>query len=961
MANGISTPFIYKLFRIRKGEFEKTFLMFLYAFNWVAAFLVGRVLKDTLFLTEADLSLLPYMYIIVAAVVPATWLFSQHIGRYSLKNTTNITMSLIVITLIFFRYLLFSNPNYIVIASLYVFIEIMGVMLMILFWTFANEMFNSREAKRLFGVIAGGQVLANLYGFPLRNFKDYIGVDNLIFVCVASILACMFIFNYLSTRYRHSTLNRGRIRTRSEGNGTIVSAVSKVGIFASLRKHVILLTILTMLTVTIVDYQFKVVASQHFTGSELAHFFFSIYAYTGVLACLIQFFLTSRLLEKYGILIALLILPLAMCSGCGIALVFSSAIGIFITQGGNLVARYTITETTTNLLYQPLPAAMRRQTKAFADGVARPAAMAFAGLVLIVLNYVINLNTETNIFTLSWIIVALCAVLIAVLFTTRQRYVDALLFFSDRRAKVTGKETEDDEKALAVSKMVIQKALNSEDDFQILNAMELIPLSRWSDWDEHILPLLNSPFSMVKQKAIEFLGKSGNRKYSKKIAELFYDESDSVKAVAIQTYCLLENERSVQDIATFLGADSPLVKAATITGLIQYGGLDGIMSSTVELKNMLEHESPGQRKSGAEILGYIKIKSFYQPLFKLINDKDLEVRKAAILAAGQMQAKELIPNLLYLLQSPETNATAVKSLSMYGTKIIAPLEDVLLISKVSSKIRQAIPAILAQIESPKSYFILENLLKAKDVKLRSTVIKSMQRLILNLNRDITPNYNKIQLCLHTELESYYQQFIYHHTLKTAGDDFKLLTLALHDRLQDTLVRIFSLLGILYPKEQIEIVSYNFKSKNQAMRANAIEIVDNICDAETRKYLVPILDNIDSVETIEAGRKLFKLNDFTVIELTRRFLLSDEDDWLVSCTIHAIAKAELTIHLKELIRFADHENPVIRESVLFATSCLIDDADYAEILALYIQEKDPIVSKYMKHKSDSLGTIATQAE
>lgn len=943
---------MYKLFKIRKGEFEKTFLMFLYAFNWVAAFLVGRVVKDTLFLSKADISLLPFMYLIVAAVVPATWLFTQQVGKFSLKHTTNITMGLILVTLLLFRYLLSQNQTPLVIGALYVFIEIMGVLLMILFWTFANEMFNSREARRLFGVIAGGQVLANLYGFPLRSLREFIGVNNLIFVCMASVLACMLIFNYLSTRYRLSTLNRGRIRARTEGNDKIVSAISKVGIFSSLRKHIILLTTLTILTVTFVDYQFKVVAGQHYSGQQLAHFFFSVYAYTGVFACLIQFFLTSRLLEKFGILIALLVLPLALSLGSGISITFMTAIGIYITQGGNLVMRYTITETTTNLLYQPLPAAFRRQTKALADGVVRPGAMALAGVVLIGLSHYMDLNSGKNIFLLSALIMCLAVIWIGLLFTTRQRYVDALLFYSDRRARITGQEMEEDEKAFAVSRMVIQKALKSSDEVQILNAMEVIPLSRWSDWDEHIVPLLNSPFAKVRGRAIEFLGKSGNRKYSRQIAQLFYDISDQVKAMAIQTYCQLENERAILIISNFLKSESPLVKAATITGLIQYGGLDGIMSSTVELKNMLDHQNPKQRKSGAEILGYIKIKSFYQPLFRLINDEDLEVRKAAIMAAGQMQAKELIPNLLYLLQSADTNATAVKALAMYGAKLIEPMENVLLINHVSAKIRQAIPFILAQIESPNSYAILERLLLAKDSKLKSNVVKSMQRLIINLEREISPNYKKLQICLHGELEGYYQQFLYAATLRNNGSDFELLLLAIQDRLQENLERIFNLLGMLYPREQIEIVSYNLRSKDPAMRANAIEIVDNICDSETRKYLVPILEGIEDMEIVDAGRRLFRLNEFTVEELTRIFLLNDEDDWLVACTIHSIAKAELTDHLKEVIRFADHENPVIREAVLFATSNLMYKDDFVEILALYGKERDDVVKTYIEYKCES---------
>jgi ATP/ADP translocase/HEAT repeat protein len=933
MAPITATSLVLKAFRIRKGEFEKTFLMFLFAFNWVAAFLVGRVMKDTLFLSKTDLTWLPYMYLIVAAVVPASLVFSRIIGQRSLWTIGNITLTTIFLGLMTFRLLLAVADPFWVVPALYVFIEIMGVMLMIIFWSFANELFNSREAKRLFGVIAAGLVLANLLGFPLRAIKDYIGINNLAYICAVSVLICMFIFNYLSSRYRLVTLQRGRARTRTEHSSSVQMARS--GVFASLRKHIILLTGVTMFTVTLVDYQFKLMASQHH-ANDMASFFFTIYAYTGVFSCIIQFFLTGRLLEKFGILTALMILPLSLLGGSFMTLAVLGYAGITLTKGGELVTRYTITETATQLFYQPLPPALRRQTKTLSDGVMRPAVMALAGIIFIIFNHFLPVYQSAHLEIWSWGIMICVIGWLVLLYSTRQRYVEALLISGDRRARVTGSELEEDDRTLAVSRLVIQRTLAGDDESQILNALEVLPLTRLTEWDEHVLPLLSSGHPVVREKAIEYLGRSGNRKYSRRIAELFSDREELVRAAAIKTYSALEHERAVPQISRFLNQSSPLVKAATITGL----------------KKMLENPDPRERESGARVLGYIQIKSFFQPLFLLIHDRDLNVRLAAIESAGQMRSPELSPNLIYLLQYPETHATASRALAAYGEDLLPQLEEVLGQHHLSPRIRQSIPVILGQIESPASYDILEPLLETRDARLRSAVMRAMQKLFTRMETLISPDISRIQRALHAELQNYYQQLVHIERLTAYTKNAELLISSLHDRLTETIDRVFHLLGIIYPRDQIDVVYYNLRSENAAMRANGIEIVDNICENETRRYLLPLLDTLPLDEKVAAGRHLFQLQDLEPNELLRNFMWHSGDDWLAACTITAIGAEAIYALKDDIISFADHENPVVREAVVFAMHKLVDSRDFVQFSGQYLSERDEVVRGYLNHLIES---------
>src|SRR2546422_1057957 len=76
-------------------------------------------------------------------------------------------------------------------AALYIFVEAMGSLVVIQFWTLANDVFHAREAKRLFGLIGGGGTLANvIFGLLVGRYAQVIGAQNLRLVLVAQLAIC---------------------------------------------------------------------------------------------------------------------------------------------------------------------------------------------------------------------------------------------------------------------------------------------------------------------------------------------------------------------------------------------------------------------------------------------------------------------------------------------------------------------------------------------------------------------------------------------------------------------------------------------------------------------------------------------------------------------------------------------------------------------------------------------------
>ena len=69
--------------------------------------------------------------------------------------------------------------------------QILGVLLISQFWTLANDIYDARQAKRLFGFIGGGASLGGMTASALVAFTvGQVGTNNLLLVGAALLLVC---------------------------------------------------------------------------------------------------------------------------------------------------------------------------------------------------------------------------------------------------------------------------------------------------------------------------------------------------------------------------------------------------------------------------------------------------------------------------------------------------------------------------------------------------------------------------------------------------------------------------------------------------------------------------------------------------------------------------------------------------------------------------------------------------
>ena len=90
-------------------------------------------------------------------------LYGSAVRRMPRQHVVPLTQSAIIVMLVVFWALLRTDAVWVT-SALYLFAQMLGILLISQFWTLANEVYDARQAKRLFGLIGGGACLGGALG-----------------------------------------------------------------------------------------------------------------------------------------------------------------------------------------------------------------------------------------------------------------------------------------------------------------------------------------------------------------------------------------------------------------------------------------------------------------------------------------------------------------------------------------------------------------------------------------------------------------------------------------------------------------------------------------------------------------------------------------------------------------------------------------------------------------------------
>ena len=926
-------------------ERNRAFLLFAYNFLATSIMVMGRIVRDTLFLNKykGDRLMLSFMYIGVAILVStATFFYTKRSSFYRMDKLIKTTFSIgIVFTLVFVG--LVNNEISAAFGSLYIFIELLGAFMMFQFWSFTNELLDSREAKRVLGFVGCGGIIASMaVGGTVGKLAVLLGkVQYLLFINAFCMGLCIAIVHFMGKKYQ-SRLQRGVI-SKALNPKQAKAATAQVSITKTpYVKYIAIMIALIYVVVTLVDYQFKVVASDKISDPQkLAAYFGFVYSvFGGVFSLFFQLVATSRLL-KFSIFMSLGILPaiLTVSSIFFIAvppelMMFGLAaplVAITMAKSGDSAFRYTINDAAIQLLYIPLDPKVKSRTKAIIDGMVKPIFIGVSGFILLAVSYLGKAGIVTSdVKLISWIVTVIGILWLGTIVGIRSRYLSVLIDNIKKRRFGTNQLAMQPN----VLQSIIQKAIESGDEEDLSMAIDMVESTKNSAFGRDFVALLSKATPKIKVKILSLMRRMESRYNTYNILKLFHDPDDEVRREAILTYGYSQMEKSIKYITPFLESDKISIREAAVIALIKYAGVGGAMTAGSYLKAFLESENAADRAAAAYILGELGQKNMDQQLFALLNDPSPNVRRAAVNAASKIDSNVFIPKLFYMLFDRDVSFDVAKVLSKFGEKILAPAADILSNRLESYRLKSEVAKMLGDIYTPESFRLLALTLETESDELRNIVLNSMKKLLSKVEK-VTLDKDELKTLLLKEIYQYFQTLYFsiqiRKNLKT-----DCLSGVTETKLSNCYQRIFSILSLMYGNSLFDNIYFNITRKFvlPTQRANALEIVDTIVDKDIRPIIVPLIESRTEDEKLSLGHAFFNIKQMKMPDIIENFM-TDDSEWVRSVTLYAIAQEHMAEFYDKIQMFLYDPSPIVREAALYAINFLnirISEADANYLLS-----------------------------
>lgn len=118
----------------------------------------------SLFIESLGAQQLPYVWIVTALTMGVFIAFYHRlVERYSRINVVLGTCLVVSALLVFFR-LLLNYPGPLAAAGLYIFVDILGVVLIEQFWSLTNSIYTTREGRTWYGFVGTGGLVGGVLG-----------------------------------------------------------------------------------------------------------------------------------------------------------------------------------------------------------------------------------------------------------------------------------------------------------------------------------------------------------------------------------------------------------------------------------------------------------------------------------------------------------------------------------------------------------------------------------------------------------------------------------------------------------------------------------------------------------------------------------------------------------------------------------------------------------------------------
>ncbi len=372
---------------IREHERQSVIYFSLLALLTGVGFALGSVSADTLFFKRYGTDYLPVMYVVLGgALVFVSLFYAAYADRLASERLAVIVMSMVSVLLVVCWWLIADGDTPEAYPVYFLLYKLSSELLEVHLALYLSQNFDSQQSKRIFPVLFGAMESGRVFGSALlAAIAKPIGIGNVpllwFFIIAASLVLVVRHHRHVgvSPFFRPPPHRHAPIRTAIE---QIVQGAHFARGSDMVRAQAGALFFL-VICFYVLSYAISRIVTSHFASEEdLGMFIGVLTAATAAMSLLVQFLITGRLLERFGLRSVNLVFPVANVLS-HLVLYFSYALPSAVIAS---FTRDTIMpcfrNPTRDLLLNVLPDYMQGRVRALLIGLVFPAALLVCGIGL---------------------------------------------------------------------------------------------------------------------------------------------------------------------------------------------------------------------------------------------------------------------------------------------------------------------------------------------------------------------------------------------------------------------------------------------------------------------------------------------------------------------------------------------------------------------------------------------------
>ena len=359
---------------VRPNELRALGLAFVFNFIVLGSYYVLRPIRDDIG-AAGGVENLSWLYTgTMVSMLVANGLFSAIVARFSRRRFIPIAYRFFIANLILFFLLMRTLPSgqqLWVGRAFFVWVSVFNLFVVTVFWAFMTDVFNTEQAKRLFGFISvGGTLGAIVGGLLTASLVKGVGAANLLLISALLLECGAWCVRLFPAEFEdpHASASPAEAASAERPiGGTLWSGITHVasspyllGICAFMLLHAV--------TGTLVYFQQADITAREFTDrAARTAFFAQLDVWVNVLTITVQIFLTGRLLKWIGVGATLAVLPVISLIGFG-AMGVTPLLGLLAAfQVLRRAANFAVSRPAREVLFTVLRREDKYKAKSFID------------------------------------------------------------------------------------------------------------------------------------------------------------------------------------------------------------------------------------------------------------------------------------------------------------------------------------------------------------------------------------------------------------------------------------------------------------------------------------------------------------------------------------------------------------------------------------------------------------------